>query len=158
MNNDADPAVPLCAIIVFDKGVAYRRALRVLVGLDRLVGGGLHVRLIPWRLEEFDFSDHRTLAMENAREADVVLISMTSDVELPVALREWLLDCAPLRNGRAKLLVVALLAESEQMDPLKSSRYQFIKRSADEAGFDFLAPPPSGRCLLANPAETACAR
>jgi len=136
----ADDDVPLVAIIVYDKGAAYRRGLHLLVNLDRVVGGGIDVRPLPWRIAELDFADQQTLALENARAADMVIISVTGPVELPETLRRWLLSCRPTRADRPNLLIVALLGNSEAMDPPETPRHQFLKRAADEAGFHFLAP------------------
>jgi len=136
-------------VIVYDLEAAYRRGLRTLVYLDRLAGGGINVRPIPWRLDEFEQADRRTLATENLGAADIVLVSMTSTVEVPAALRRWLLDAVPTRHGRSALLVVALLGTlPDGMDPPQSPRLQFIKRTAYEAGCDFLAPMQPDHDLL----------
>jgi hypothetical protein len=137
---DLTPA-PLCVMIVYDLQAAYRHGLRMLVSLDRLAGGGIDVRLIPWRLDEFDQVDRRTLAIENFGAADVVLVSMTSAVAPPERLRRWLLEAVPNRNGRPALLIVALLGtQLDGMDPPESPRLQSLKQTAAEAGCDFLAP------------------
>ena len=156
--HNADPAARFCAIIVYDEEEAYRRALRTLVDLDFQVGGGIDIRPIPWRIEEFGHFYHRALAMENAQAADIIIVSVTSTVELPETLRQWLLDCVPHRHDRSTLLVVALLGGSEGMDSPESPRFQFMKKIAAEAGFDFLAPAPFGRELSAKLVDAACAR
>jgi hypothetical protein len=158
MKHNADPAARLCAIIVFDEEVAYRRALRTLVDMGQLADSYIDIRPIPWRIEDFCHSYHRDLAIENACAADLIIVSVTTAVELPEALRGWLLDCAPHRQDRSPLLVVALLSSCEGMDPPESPRFQFIKRTSDEAGFDFLAPAPFGRELSAKLVNVISAR
>lgn len=140
----SEPAAPLCVIIVFDEEAAHRMALRALVRLDQRVYGGLGLRLVPWRLGEFDRLGRRALAKAEACGADLMLISLTTAVPLPESLRECLRGCAHRRHERSTLLV-AMLGRPATRDPPGSPRYRFAAKLAAEAGFDFLAAPSVGQ-------------
>jgi hypothetical protein len=150
----AEPTVPLCAIIIYDNGAAYRRASRLLARLERIAGGRLDRRAIPWRIEELAFTDHRALAAEKAGFANLVIISVMRAIQLPENLRECLEACVPHQLEPAPL-VVALLGGPEEVDPPESSRFQFVRQTAEAAGCDFLAPMSFGRERSEYPLEAA---
>ena len=76
-------------------------------------------------------------AVHAAAEADVLVISVREDRELPIGLYVWIDAWVPSRNGPAGALV-AMIGVPAQPDAQSGRSYQYLETVARKAHLDFL--------------------
>jgi hypothetical protein len=90
-----------------------------------------------WKISDlppaFVFAD----AVQAAAEADVLVISVRDEGELPLFLHTWIDAWIPRRAGRAGALV-ALIGVPAQQDTQSDLACQYLEAVARRAGLDFL--------------------
>ena len=126
-------------VIAYDDLPAARRGIRVIADMACRGADDTMWRPLPWR---FDFLEHpvcRELALADAINADLILISTESRKELPPAVETWIKTSLERKRGN-HAAVVALLGPSEHLDEPGSARLQLVRQAAQVAGLDFFAP------------------
>lgn len=124
---------PLHVLIVYDDTAAYRRAMRTLASVCCDHAEADNLRPLPWRFEELSFESWRRQSLGDAQRADMVLVSMSAEGQLPEFVASWLEQCFALRLGQP----TAVMALCEPRDPSAPCR-RFLQRAAATAGLDYL--------------------
>ena len=133
----AEPVSLLRVVIVYDDTAAYKRALRTLSrATDPLRD---EVRPLPWRFDVLATFNGRVNAALELAKSEMFVLSASAAGRLPVAIEHWLLSAFGGLRGTTGL-IVALLGAPGQCDAPGSTRFQLLRRAADRAGWDFLAP------------------
>ena len=138
---DSDVRATLNAVIAYGDVAAGQRAMRTLAHVTRKLGDEMELCPQPWRFEVLEDPACRALASADAVNADMLIISTSSESELPAAVESWITACLALKRGTSAA-VVALLGSEVKPDELASPRFQFVQAAAREAGLDFFAPLP----------------
>jgi hypothetical protein len=138
---DADVRTTLNVVIAYDDVPAGQRAMHTLADLTRDVGEEMDLGPQLWKFEYLEDPDWRALAAADAIKADLLIISTTSETELPATVEDWVTTCLAQKRGTCAA-VVALLGTVNNRDEPDSPRLQFIQRASIEAGLDFFAPRP----------------
>jgi hypothetical protein len=138
---DAEACATLNVVIAYDDVPASQHAMHILADVAANFGDKLELRPQLWRFQFLEDPDWRTLAAKDVLNANMLIISTSSENELPAAVRSWFSSCLTQRRG-ANLAVVALLGTADKMDEPYSPRFQLVQRAVREASFDFFAPVP----------------
>jgi hypothetical protein len=138
---DADFCATLNVVIAYDDVPAGQHAMHILADVAANFGDKLELRPQLWQFQFLEDPDWRTLAAKDVLNANMLIISTSSENELPAAVRSWFSSCLTQRHGD-NLAVVALLGTADKMDEPYSPRFQLVQRAAREASFDFFAPVP----------------
>jgi len=143
--HDAAPP-PLNVAIIYDHQTAYRRAVRLLA--STLVGceSAEEIRPRPWRCEELQANASAKLALTDAAETDVFLISTAAHVELPAGVLGWLEVAFKRRDGRPTA-VMALFNGEDDPHGCGEASARRVREIAGAARLHFLEP-----ASLAEPA------
>jgi hypothetical protein len=113
----------------------------------RLVGPRC-VRAARWTIEALDEPGALEIATEAAIEADILVVSVCADAELPVNLHRWIDSWLPCRLQRCGVLV-AVIGLSPQRCAFPARIREYLRDVASLAHLDFL---PQERSLpLENP-------
>lgn len=145
---ESSPRVPLHVAIAFDDSRAYHQALRILIRTVLQLGDDVELQPSPWPFTVLQSPDWRSLALRDAREADIFVVSASEDQPLPPALLEWINACAEQHKGAGSLLI-ALVASRTGDEAGRSANLALLRASAETAGWDFLTPHLSRQIDLA---------
>ena len=128
---------PLRAVIVYADDDARKRAIETLVRMT----DPLHddVRPLPWRFDTLETVNGRVTATLDLAKSEILVVSMTAACRLPAAIEHWLMSAFGGLRGTTGLLV-ALPGEPGQCASVEPSALQLLRRAAELAGWDFLAP------------------
>jgi hypothetical protein len=139
--DNAETRATLNVVIAYDDVAAGQHAMRILGDVADNFGGDIELRPQLWAFRFLETPDWRALAAKDVLNADMLIISTSSEIELPTAVRSWYNSCLAQRCG-ANLAVIALLGRPDKLDEPYSARCQFIKHAASERSCDFFAPAP----------------
>ncbi|MBI3849959.1 MAG: hypothetical protein HY298_06665 [Verrucomicrobia bacterium] len=137
--DDSKVDATLNVVIAYDDIPAGQRAMRTLANLTRGIGDEIEFRPQLWRFEFLEDPDWRAVAAAETINADILIISTSSETELPVVVESWVRSCLAQKRDDT-IAVVALLGSADKTDKSDSQRYQFMQRAARDGGFDFFAP------------------
>jgi hypothetical protein len=138
---DAEARTTLNVVIAYDDVPAGQHAMHILGDVADNFGSNIELRPQLWAFRFLDNPDWRALAAKDVLEADMLIISTSSENELPAAVRNWFNSCLAQRCG-ADLAVIALLGSPDKLDEHYSARFQYVQRAVSEASCDFFAPAP----------------
>ena len=128
-------------IIVYDDAPAGEHALYTIEKVRQHLGGSIALYPSLWRFYLLEAPDWRTAATAQAVQAGLIVISISSRDDLPVAVRDWVHGCLQAKTSAAGALV-ALLGPAGAMDSPDSPRIEFLRNAAEAAGFGFFTPTP----------------
>ncbi len=138
---DAEARATMNVVIAYDDIAAGQHAVRILGDVADNFGGDIELRPQLWAFRFLETPEWRVLAGRDVLDADMLIISTSSESELPAAVRSWFNSCLTQRCG-ADLAVIALLGRPGKLDEPYSARFQFVQRAVREASVDFFAPTP----------------
>jgi hypothetical protein len=127
----------LDVLIAYDHLIARQRAMLTFSHLARDLGDEMEMRLRWWRFDMLESPGWRNSTMNDAVDADLLVISASRKETLPVSLQDWLREWVSRKRGD-NAAVVALLGQDNEDSP----RLQFVRRAATDAGLAFFAPLP----------------
>jgi len=141
-------------VIVYDDVPAGQRAMRVLnnlaLGFERRF---VEMRPQLWRFDWLGDPEWFALALADAVNADMLVVSTSSASGLPAPVEGWLKLCLARKRGTSAA-VVALLGPAGTPDDPASPRLQFVQGMARNAGLDFFTPQTSSLICPSNPSRT----
>jgi len=109
---------------------------------------GSHVSLEPrlWPFNCLDDEDSFDLALAEGIKADMVLIAVGETFQPRDSFKQWLKLCVDRKRGAGSAIV--LMQEGQPVDSLELAGAQFIRRTALDAGLDFI----SSQCVQSESA------
>ena len=138
---DEDASQGLNVLVVYENLTAGQRAMRLCRDLTVQQQDGFTLQPRFWRLDLIADAVCGGFAIADAVQAELVIVSTSSQAELPKPAQHWLKLClAVARKGGTCAAVVALLATNEQFNEAYFSNLQFLRSLAQEAGVEFFAP------------------
>jgi hypothetical protein len=114
-----------------------------------------------WKMSELTETKAFARSVRAAAEADVLVVSVRDEAELPLVMHVWIDAWLPRRAGLAGALV-ALIGVSAQPDARSGRAYLYLEAVARRAGLDYLprerklpkVPPAVSRLPGINPTAT----
>lgn len=134
-----NPPPPLRVVIAYNDLASGQRAVRVLADLAKSLGEEIQFEPLPWSFGLLSDPDWGKVAASDAINADILIISTSSERPLPTAVGRWT-ESAIHRKRGTLAAVVALLGTEENPDGAGSSRLAAIRMAARQAGLEFFAP------------------
>lgn len=126
-------------VIAYDDFSAARRGMRVIADMARRAGGETKWCPLPWKFDVLEHPSYRQLAIGDAVNADLIVISTNAPQGLPPAVEVWIKSSLEQKRGD-HAAVVALFGPSDHLDQPGSARLQLVRQAAKAAGLDFFAP------------------
>lgn len=126
-------------VIAYHDLAAGKRAMRVLADVAKGLGDDVEFQPVPWSFDVLADVDWRSVAANDAVQADILIIATSDASPLPSAVGRWA-DAAINRKHGTAAAVVALFGSEENPDGAGSSRLEAIQLAAQRAGLDFFAP------------------
>jgi len=140
-------------VIAYENAAAGLRAMRIFSKLADDHRGELAFQTQIWRFDVLDDPVWRKKAEKDAMKADMLVISIESEAELPASVQGWL-TAYQSQKSRGSRAVVALFGTEEDGGDANSLRLKLVKRSAEEAGLYFFAPLPHHKTNLGSDIES----
>jgi hypothetical protein len=136
---DDELAPPLEIVVLYDNRSSFRRAMHVLAGALNERIDTSDVCLLPWRFAEMQIDPWRDRALNDAADADVLVVSAAGDGVLPAIVVEWVVESLTRRGGRStKIVLVHGTDEDERC--YESSCSQLVRRMAVFPSVEFIGP------------------
>ena len=135
---------PLTVVFLYDDMHSAMRAMRTLERLGGRLEGRMHAQIKPLLVEHLHDSFCYYHSLEDARDADIVVISINDTGKLPSIVKSWIDDFAAQKHD-GECAMVALLGTEDETDDFESSRLNYLRAAARSAGADFFAPEPDGK-------------
>lgn len=131
-------------VILYSDLAAALRAVNLVEEFTGRFNGKMQLRIKSMNLTTLDHSGTYSSALAEGTTSDMIIVSVNGLGELPSSLKKWLKDCLA-RRQEANLATLAVLGSHEDIDEANSHRLQFLKHSANLAGFDFFSPDDKQR-------------
>lgn len=127
-------------LVCYDNAEGRLRAARALRRLGQKVGAWLDLRAGWSSLEFLTHPDGIRGLTDQLTRADILLISVSAALGLPLAVRAWL-ETALQPGGERRTALLALLERGRSSHSRCSATHWFLREVARRAGIDFLAAP-----------------
>jgi hypothetical protein len=124
-------------VMVYDDFTAGKRAMDTCNFLLLQLGGGVKLSSSMWKFDVLRCSKLMEMAVEDAVDADVIIVANGPNCGLPDKVIHWLKSWTLARRGGSAALVA--LMDYTGDDPQEPDRAQvLLKQAASTAGIDFL--------------------
>lgn len=125
-------------LIMYEDLAAGNRAMRVFDSLVHHCGREVQLNSDMWKFDTLRSASICKMAAQDARDADVVIVSAHGSEELDDEVKAWFQEWARCRNDHPTALVALLDHTSGCVLDLNVC-YTYIQRAAREGGMDFIA-------------------
>jgi hypothetical protein len=127
-------------VVIYDDVRAGQRAVSTLTALtSEFEGERVEMRPQLWRFDLLEDPDWFALALADAINTDMLVLSAGSASGLSATVESWLKLCLARKRGTSAA-VIALLGPDSNLDQPDSPRLQFVQSAVKTAGLDFFAP------------------
>jgi len=147
-------------VMAYDDFTSGKRAMNTCNFLAGQLNPGIELRSSMWKFDVLRSTKLGQMAVEDAAEADVIIVANSPGTGLPEEVKRWIEDWVPKKRGQMAVLV-ALLDFTDKNEGESVEAEAFLKAAAAKAKIDFLsqairfpgAQPPSlpGRSFLRWP-------
>lgn len=125
--------------IAYDDLSARERAMRLLYHLENSVGPDVRFDRRPWSFNLLSDASYSDLAVKDAIDAEILIITRSTVETLPPEVNEWARTAFDCKQGQ-RAAVVALFGSEDDPEGPDSPPVQKIQAAAREAGLDFFSP------------------
>ncbi|MFO1475384.1 MAG: hypothetical protein U1F98_01875 [Verrucomicrobiota bacterium] len=125
-------------VMAYDDFLSGQRALATCQFLSTRLGRGVELRSSMWKFDVLRNPGLARMAVEDASEADVIIIANAPRTGLPNEVRAWIQSWLPRKKGQFAALV-ALMDFTDKDNRESREAHAFLKRAAAETGIDFLS-------------------
>jgi len=143
-------------VIAYDDLLAARRGMRVVADMAGRAVAEAKWRPLPWKFDVLDDPGCQQLAIADAMNADLIVISTNARKGLPPAVEAWIKSSLAQKRGHYAA-VVAMLGPSDHLDHPDSKRLKLVRQATEAAGLDFFAPVSNQDDALEISIETSSA-
>jgi hypothetical protein len=123
--------------MVYDDFLAGKRAMDTCNFLAFQLGRGIELRTSMWKFDVLRCAKLNEMAVDDAVEADVIIVANGRDSGLPREVCAWLDAWVPRKRGRTAALL-ALLDFTGNDEEAPAEALSVLKRAAAGAEIDFL--------------------
>ncbi len=113
--------------------------MRVLAGMGHGLDRQAELRPRLWRSDLLKSADWYAMALADAAEADILFVAIHTREVLEPGIHRWFRSCLAQFRCHGGV-VVALLGPPGEADAPGSTRLEFMRLLARDAGVDFFAP------------------
>ena len=124
-------------VMAYDDFAAGKRAIDTCNFLVSRLGDGIELRSSMWKFDVLRSVKLHQIAVDDAIEADVIIVANARNVGLPEEVKQWIHAWAPRKAGQAAALV-ALLDFTGTNTQESTLAHAFLKEAAATAKIDFL--------------------
>jgi hypothetical protein len=136
--------------MAYDDFASGKRAMDACHLMVSQLRGGAELRSSMWKFDVLRSDKLNQIAVEDAIDADVIIVANARNTGLPDAVKTWINGWVPRKRGQSAALV-ALLDFSEDEAQLAGRARALLKEAAAAARIDFLpqetrlhaGPPPN---------------
>ena len=139
----------LNVVVTYEDLPAGKQAMRVLDGAAHEFEAAIQFRPKLWRFDFLEDPNWRNLATADVLNADMLVISQSSENDLPAWFRRWTCACLSQMHNRIGA-VLALLGKGDNADAPALGRLLWLQEAAREAGLTFFSSVPAGQYSLRN--------
>ncbi len=125
-------------VIVYEDFVTGTRAMTVYDSLARSLANHYEFTNSAWKFEILRQASLKTIAVFDALEADLILISSHAGDELPDEVRAWI-DLSLRQANQTNCALVLLLAETDEMIGRLAPAHSYLQEVADQYKLDFFS-------------------
>jgi hypothetical protein len=145
-------------VMAYDDFTAGKRAMDACNFLGFQLGDGVELRSNMWKFDILRHARLYEMAVEDAIEADVIIVANASDAGLPDEVVSWIDAWVPRKRGQTAALVALLDFTGDSREAARTQA--LLKRAAAGAKIDFLphgieSPEPSARAAATPPPQPA---
>jgi hypothetical protein len=131
------PPTVFRVVMAYDDFASGKRAMNTCDYLVSQFGGGVELRSSMWKFDVLRHTKLNQMAVDDAIEADVIIVANSRNGELPEEVTRWVDQWARRKQGHATALV-ALLDFTGQNSGPSARALAFLKTAAHRAKMDFL--------------------
>ncbi len=124
-------------VIVYDDFASGKRAMDTCNFLVCQLGGGIELRTSMWKFDVLRTAKLHQIAVEDAIEADVIIVANARNAGLPAEVKRWVDGWAMRKQGQAAALVALLDFTGEDVQE-SATVHAFLQGAAADAKIDFL--------------------
>jgi hypothetical protein len=124
-------------VMAYDDFIAGKRAMDACNFLVFQLGGEIELRSSMWKFDILRNAKLNQIAVDDAIEADVIIVASAPNAGLPEEVRNWIDGWVSQKRGQTAALV-ALLDFTGGDDTASTLAYAFLKGAAASADIDFL--------------------
>jgi hypothetical protein len=141
-------ASPFRVVIAYDDFTSGKRAMSTVGFLEQRMARGTELRTSMWKFDVLRSAKLHQMAVEDAVEADVIIVASAQNGGLSEEARSWVNGWVAKKRGQTAALIALLDFTGENMvEP--AFAYSFLQGAAARARIDFL--PQEIRPTGANP-------
>ena len=124
-------------VMAYDDFNSGKRAMDACQFLGFQLGGTIELRSSMWKFDILRNDRLNEMAVEDAIEADVIIVANARDAGLPAEVAKWIEGWVPRKRGQTAALVALL--DFTGKDPRESAQAcALLKGAATRASIDFL--------------------
>jgi hypothetical protein len=124
-------------VMAYDDFTAGKRAIDTCNFLVSRIGGSIELRSSMWKFDVLRSIKLHQIAVDDAIEADVIIVANARESGLPEEVKEWVNSWVSRKGGQAAALVALLdFTGEDTREPTQA--YAFLKGAASTARIDFL--------------------
>jgi len=124
-------------VMAYDDFTSGKRAMDACNFLVFQLGDGVEWRSSMWKFDVLGHAKLNQIAIEDALEADVIIVANARNSGLPAEARKWIDGWVPGKRGQTAALVALLDFTGDQLTE-SAQAYAFLKEAATSADIDFL--------------------
>jgi hypothetical protein len=132
-----EPGTVFRVVMAYADFVSGKRAMDTCNFLVRQMGGGVELRSSMWKFDVLRSAKLSQIAVDDAVDADVIIVANARNTGLPEEVREWIKGWVLRKRNHAAALV-ALLDFTNDGAPESAQTLAFLKGAAAAAKIDFL--------------------
>jgi hypothetical protein len=130
--------VPFHILIAYEELASGKRAMNLCDYLTRNLKGNIELHKNLWNFNVLSIPEYRMSAVVEAKEVDLIMISMQGNEPLPFHIKEWIDGWIKAPNINSKALVLLINHSS----PNQSPAYLYLKDIAERSCLQFFAHGP----------------
>jgi hypothetical protein len=126
-------------VMVYDDFTSGKRAMNTCNFLACRLGGGIELRTSMWKFDVLRNAGLRRMAVDDAVEADVIIVANAPRSPLPDEVKGWIEAWVPGKKGGLPAALVALMDFTDEVAGESREAQRCLKEAAAAAGIDFLS-------------------
>jgi hypothetical protein len=135
LTSEPDQQSPFTVLVAYEDLDTGKQAKRTCDILEQRLGLDFKLSTQMWKFDVLNIPKLREMATNDAISADLLMLSMHGEHDLPDAVKDWI-DAWLAQGARAIALVALLQSERENPQPARP----YLREVARRGGLEFFAP------------------
>jgi hypothetical protein len=129
---------PLAMVVIYEDFATRTKAFEIYERLVNFNDKDVRFDATWWKSDHLRHPDVFFEAVAAARRADLLIVSIHAEAELPIPVKEWI-SCWVNRRQKLDGALAVLVSQRPNGAPLYCRAESFLKAVANEAGMDFFS-------------------